>query len=143
MGLGQHIDFGPDRTHLVGLTAVEADALVEDGVTHGRAFHVVEVTLGERGDGLELFFGIFFEIFVKDAAEGLFAEVLVGAAGEGEVVARLVAVGFDLGTEVLVVHLVAVLTLGLVDLFHELDLSLALDLDGLVGSLEGAEHLLF
>ena len=37
----------------------------------------------------------------------------------------------------------AVLTLGLVDLFHELDLSLALDLDGFVGSFQGAEHFLF
>ena len=69
--------------------------------------------------------------------------MLVGAAGEGEVVARLVAVGFDFGAEVLIVLLVAVLTLGLVDLFHELDLSLALDLDGFVGSFQGAEHLLF
>ena len=98
--------------------------------THGRAFHIVEITFGERGDGFQLFFGIFFEIFVEDASEGLFAEVLVGATREGEVVARLVAVGFDFGTEVLVVHLVAVLTLGLVNLFHKFDLGLALDLDG-------------
>ncbi|MBQ4255124.1 MAG: hypothetical protein II721_03905, partial [Bacilli bacterium] len=52
-------------------------------------------------------------------------------------------IGFDFGAEVLVVHLVAVLTLGLVDLFHEFDLSLALDLDGFVGSFQGAEHFLF
>ena len=75
VGLGQHVDFGPDGTHLVGLTAIEADALVKDGVAHSRAFHVVEVTLGKRSNGLKLFFGIFFEIFVKDASEGLFAEV--------------------------------------------------------------------
>ena len=68
--------------------------------------------------------------------------MLVGAAGEGEVVARLVAVGFDFGAEVFVVHLVAVFALGLVDLFHQFKLGLALNLDGFVGGFQCAEHLL-
>ena len=142
VGLGQHVDFGPDGAHLVGLTAIEADALVEDGVAHSRAFHVVEVTLGERFHGLQFLFGVFFEVFVQNAAEGLFAQVLVGAAGEGEVVARLVAVGFDFGAEVFVVHFVAVFAFGLVDLFHQFKLGLALYLDGFVGGFQCAEHFL-
>ena len=65
---------------MVELTAVETGALVEHGIAHGRTLHVMEITGGERLHGLKLFFGIFFKIFVEDAFEGVFAEVLVGAA---------------------------------------------------------------
>ena len=103
----------------------------------------MEITLGKWLHGLKLFFGVFFEIFVEDAAESLFAEVFVGATRKGEVVARLVAVGFDFGAEVVVVYLVAVFAFGLVDLFHQLDLGLALYLDGFVCGFQSAKHLGF
>ncbi len=140
---GQVVGLAPDGAYLVQLTAVEAGALVEHHVAHGLALHVVVVAVNHEldfvGEGLLGVVGI--DELLLDGGEAVFAHVLVGDALLGEVVALLVDGVADTLAELLVVHFVAVLALlGLAGIGGELVEHAALDLDGVVGGLEGAEH---
>ena len=46
VGHRQRAHLAPDRTHLVGLTAIHAEALVEDAAAHSIAQHIVPVAAG-------------------------------------------------------------------------------------------------
>ena len=126
-GQGRHL--APDGTNLIGLAAIQADALVEDAAAHGIALHIVVVALhecfvvffGEGGFsvfsgctrcfcnlgvfGKELLFEI-FEHFLESLGTSLLVECLLG-----DVVGGLVALLIDLFAQGLVVHLVAVFAL--------------------------------
>jgi hypothetical protein len=140
---GQVIRFDPDRTDLGGLTTVEALAFVEDGTTHSFLLDIVVVTSDEGGLRLKFLFGELSLVFLYDSIEGLSTSVLVGTRysyGVGLSIAGFVYIL----AQVFVVLFVAVGALDeLTYSFAELELSLALYLDGFVGNLDSLKHFCF
>ena len=112
-------------------------------VAHGLALGVVIVAVDHEldlvGEGLLGIVGI--DKLLLDGGEAVLALVLVGDALLAEVVALLVDGVAHALAQLFVVHLVAVFALlGLAGLHGQLVEHAALDLDGLMGGLEGVEH---
>ncbi len=147
---GQIVHLAPDGTDLVGLAAVETDALVQNAAAHCLFLHVVVVTL-HHGDALILgvegqlllgHLGEVGDVLVADGVERVHAPVLVGAAGLGYGVCLVVALLANVGAQCLVVYFVVVFALGLLaGFFLQLHHHLALLLDLLVSHLQGFEQL--
>ncbi len=152
VGTGEIIHLAPDGADLGGLAAVEADTLVEHAAAHGLLLHIVIVAfhhgyalvlavllkllLGHLGEG--------GDIFLADGVELLVAPMLVGSSCARYGVGLVIAFGPDIGSELVVVDLVAVLALGfLAGLFHQLELRGTVFLDFFVSDLEGLEKLSF
>ena len=139
----QVVGLAPDGADLVELTAVETGALVEHHVAHGFTLGVVIVAVNHEldfvGEGLLGIVGI--DKLLLDGGKAVLTLVLVGNALLAEIVALLVDGVAHTLAQFLVVHLVAVFALlGLAGLHGQLVEHAALDLDGLVGGLEGVEH---
>ena len=144
VGGGQVVHLAPDRTDLVGLAAVETQALVEDHVAHGLLLHVVvEVFVDQHGFLGQLLLRIARGEFGFEGVEHILALVLHRTAG-GDGVGLVVKLLDDELAQLLVVLLVAVGTFHvLAQLFRKLDLYGAVLLDLLVCELDGSEHHLF
>ena len=119
--------------------------LVEKHAAHGIALHVVVVAAdqGRRYLPLKAFGVVVGYEFLLDGVELAAALSLVGNAAASHLLSFLVALLADLGAKLLVVVLVAVLALGFAAKLAELNLRLALLLDGLMGEFEGLEHVVF
>ena len=138
---GQIVDLTPDGADLVGLAAVKTDALVEDAAAHGLFLNVVVVAFDHRLFLFALFFGQRVDIFLADGVERVLTPVFVGVALLGDGIGLVVAFVVDILAQSLVVDFVAVFALdGRADLFGELHLGLALNLDGVVGNAESFEQ---
>ena len=146
---GQRAHLAPDGTYLVGLTTIKTNSLVEDATAHGVALHVVvvavhhsiflfQLVLGEVG----MCGGISLLEVGKDLLECLGTSVLLQCLLR-DVVGGLVALLLHLLAQFLVVYLVVVLTLHVgAEFLRELSLQLTHGLDGIHGSLQGAEQVL-
>ena len=141
---GQIIYLTPDRADVGSLAAVQTDAFVEYAAAHGLALYVVVVALHHSLFFLAFFLGDGFDVFLADSVEAILTPVLVGAAGFGNGVSLVVAFCVNVGTESLVVHLVAVFALNSgTNSFGQFHLNLALCLDSVVGGTEGSEQVGF
>ena len=141
VGAGQVVDLAPDRTDFVADAAVETDSLVEDHVAHRLLLLGMVVSLYERGLLLELLLGYGGEELLLYGLEaGL--PLLLGLRRLGEGIALVVAEVVHGLPELLVLHVVGIVTLVDVgaELVHELLLHAAVPLDLLVGELDCLEH---
>ena len=94
------------------------------------------------GEGLFGIVGV--DEFLLDGSETILTHMFVGYALLGKVVAFLIDSVVEAGTQLFVVDLVAVFAFdGLACLDGQLGNGAALDLDGLVGGLQGTQHHLF
>ena len=147
---GQRAHLAPYRAYLLGCTAVETLALVEDAAAHCVALNVVVVAVDESVLLLELVFcqlgvccGISLCKVGLDLVEGLFACLLVVVAGFSYGVALVVGLFSELFAQLLVVHLVAVFALHVgAEFLHELLLQHAHRAYSLLSCLEGSEQVL-
>ncbi len=150
VGHGQRADLAPDRTDLIGLTAIHTQALVEDAAAHGIAQHVapvagslsvllLEVLLGEVG--------VSSVVLLEEVGQRLVEGVVALLLRQGlvdDIVSGLIELVVDLLAQILVVDFVVVFTLLVgTELLGELVLQVAHGLDSLLGSLEGADKVLF
>ncbi len=141
VGAGEVIHLAPDRTHLIGLAAVQTAAFVQDHVAHGFLLGVMVVAVHHGGLRLLVLLGQGSEELGLDGLEAVLALVL-GSGALGELVALVVAELMDSrakGLVLLVVRVVALVHVG-AELVHELLLHAAVLLDLLVGELDGLEH---
>ena len=144
MGAGDIVGLAPDGADLNGFAAVETDAFVKNATAHGLFLHVVIVAFYKGSLLVALFFGQRVDVFLADGVESLDAPVLVGGTCLGHGVGLVVALVVHVLAEVFVVYFVAIFALnGCASHFGKFHLGLALLLDGLVGSLEGAEKVGF
>ena len=113
----QWADLTPYRTDLVGLTAVEAYALVEDATAHCVTHHVVVVFLHECHLLLKLLFGevcMSGSVSLLEVGEDLVESILTSLLVESllrNIVCLWIKLVVDLLAQVFVVHLMAVFTL--------------------------------
>ena len=138
------VRLNPDRTHLIESTAIETCALVEHAAAHCLSLYIVEVAC-DHAEPLFVFLLLFWkgiDISLLNSLECSLALVLVLVARLGDVVAALVALGLDVGTELLVIDLVAIFHDWLANSLHEFLLYETVNLDGIVSSLECAKQIL-
>ena len=131
----------PDGTDGLQVAAVKTDALVQDHIAHGVVLHVAVVAFHHDLFLFALLFGDSLHEVGQNLVEGLVAGLL---AHERLGYGIHFVVGFllDALANLLVVGLVAVLAFreGGGHLGGQLDLSLALYLDGVLGEVEGGNH---
>ena len=143
---GQRTYLAPDGTNIGGLTTVEADAFVQNAAAHGVLLYVVVVAVNECvllleffGSHISVCLGVSCFEVLANGFESLCTSVLLEALLR-DVVGFLVASLLDSFTQLVVVHLVAVLALHVLAKFLlQFLLEAAHGLDGLVGSLEGSQ----
>ena len=141
MRAGKITYFAPDGADFCGLAAVETLALVEDATTHRLFLNIVIVTVDECAFLFKLFFGVLCLELLLDCVECLGTLVLVAVAGSSNFVCLCIALLVYLCAELFVVLLVAVFAFYcLANLFHQLHLRLAVNLDSLVGNLHRFEQ---
>ena len=144
---GQRAYLAPDGANIGSLTAVEANAFVQDAATHSVLLHIVIVTVDKRvllfkffGSHIGMSLGVSGLEVLADSLESLSTCLLLEALLRN-VVCLLIACFLDSFAKFVVVYLVAVLALHvLAKLFAELLLEAAHGLDGLVSGLEGSEE---
>ena len=149
VGHRQRAHLAPDRTHLVGLTAIHAEPLVEDAAAHGVAQHIVpvasclsvllfEILLRE----ISVSSVVLLEEVGQDLVEGIVALLLRQRLVDG-IVGGLIELVVNLLAEILVVDLVVVLALDIgAELLGQLILQLAHRDDGFLRSLESLDEIL-
>ena len=147
---GQRTCLAPDGTDVGGLTTIQTDALVQYATAHGIALYVVVVAVDEGvlflqfiGSHVGMSLGIANLEVLADGFESLGALVLLQSL-LCYVISGLVALLLHLLAKVLVVHFVAVFALHVGTQFlAKFLLQAAHGFDGLVGSLQGTQQVLF
>ena len=140
----QWINFAPDRTDFSSLTTVKTLAFVQDATTHSFLFYIVVVLV----DKCFLFFQFFFcELsleFFAYSFERFATFVLVAVTRCCDGISLVVTCSVNSLTEFFVVFFVAIFALhGRTNFFHQFHLSLAVNLDSFVSSLQSFEQILF
>ena len=138
------VGFAPDWADFVGLTAIETDTFVENAAAHSLFLYIVIVAAYERLFLLAFLFGNAVDIFLADGVEAVHSPMLVGTAGFGNSVSLVVAFLAHILAEFFVVDFVAIFTLnGASNFLGKFHLSLAVNLDSIVGAFEGVEQIEF
>ncbi len=141
MGAGQHVHFAPDRTNVFQSATVQTNPLLENHVADRIAMHVVEITVDhEFLSGQGLGGKVFLDERLLDGIDLAGAEFLVGHAFTGAIVTLLIAFFANQGLQGLIVHFMAVFAFGFAYFLGQIQLHLALYLDGLMGGLQGLDH---
>ena len=149
MRAGQRVHLAPDGTDVGGLASVQTDAFIKDATTHGIALHIVIVTVDQAVllfQFLRSEVGVCLGIACLEVLAYLFKSfgaLLLLQCLLGHIISGLVALVVGLLTQVLVVHLVAVLALHVLAQFlGQLLLKAAHGLDGLVCSFQSCQQVL-
>ncbi len=139
--IGKISHFAPDGAHLRAVTAVQADAFVQDKVAHRFLLNIVVVPLHEGCLFLEFLFGNGCKEFFLDGLEAGFA-LMLGLCFLCEGVALVIACSLNCLAEFFILHVVRVVALGAVrsELVHEFFLDAAVLLDLFMSDLDGLEH---
>ena len=138
------VGFAPDWTYFGGLAAVETNTFVEHATAHSFFFYIVIVTLDERSLFFAFLFRNRFDELVADSLEAVGTPMLVGATCLSNGVCLVVAHFLNLGTQFFVIHFVAIFALnGRANFFSKFHLSLALNLDCFVSSLQCFQQVAF
>ena len=148
---GQVTYLAPDRTNLRGLTAIQTLTLIEHSATHSLFLYIVIVTVNERCDLIDIYAECLCALshilcflsleVLADLAEHLLAVMLIGVGRGSLCISTSVAIVVNSLLQLLIIHLMAVLTLRLltVSLHHLVD-SQTLRFDRLVCSLDSLKH---